>query len=206
MTFVDDWSTITNMNRNETKKAILDVGMKLVLQNGYNHTGLNEVLALAGVPKGSFYYYFANKEDFGLQLIDQFHAANKAALKHFLEDETYDPLTRLRRYFQTNVEYLVDLEYRQGCLLGNLGQELSDQNETFRLKLKEVMQEWASSLAACLKQAQEAGQISPELDTCQLGEFFLNNWQGSLMRMKIIKSRAPLDQFIQGMFGMLARA
>ena len=124
------------MNRNETKKAILNVGMKLVLENGYNHTGLNEVLTLAGVPKGSFYYYFTNKEDFGLQLIDQFYDGNKVALKLFLEDENYDPLSRLRRYFQSSIDYLTSLEYRQGCLLGNLGQELSDQNETFRLKLK----------------------------------------------------------------------
>ena len=32
-------------------------------QHGYNNTGLNEILESAGIPKGSFYYYFNSKDD-----------------------------------------------------------------------------------------------------------------------------------------------
>jgi len=50
----------------------LERGAEIIHLKGFNHTGVQEVLRAAGVPKGSFYNYFKNKEDFGLQVIDYF--------------------------------------------------------------------------------------------------------------------------------------
>ncbi len=191
------------MSKTDTKNALIQVGTRFIIENGYNHTGLNEVLAEAGVPKGSFYYYFSSKEDFGLQVIGNFESSNKAALKLYLEDENYNPLDRLKRYFQTNIEYLVSSECRQGCLVGNLGQELSDLNDTFRLKVKQVMDNWASSLAACIRLAQQEGQINSNMDPQVLGEFCLSSWQGAVLRMKIAKNKSPLDNFWSLMFDVV---
>ncbi len=180
--------------------------MKFVLENGYNNTGLNEVLAASGVPKGSFYYYFSSKENFGLELIEQFEQANKAMLKEYLQDQTFDPLSRLRRYFQSNIDFLVGLECRQGCLIGNLGQEMADQSETFRLRVQQVLKEWAASLAACLKEAQEVGQLAPHFETSQLGSFLLANWQGAILLMKVTKNSVPLDTFMFNTFKILLKS
>ena len=49
---------------------ILAEGARIIHENGYNNTGIQEILIAAGVPKGSFYFYFKSKEDFGLQLVD----------------------------------------------------------------------------------------------------------------------------------------
>ncbi len=40
-----------------TKATLVDAGLHLMLEKGYHHTGIQEVLQAAGVPKGSFYYY-----------------------------------------------------------------------------------------------------------------------------------------------------
>ena len=45
-----------------TKAALVDAGTQLMLEQGYHHTGIQDVLQAAGVPKGSFYYYFPSKE------------------------------------------------------------------------------------------------------------------------------------------------
>jgi TetR/AcrR family transcriptional repressor of nem operon len=45
----------------ETRQHILDVAKALMTQKGYTAVGLAEVVAAAGVPKGSFYYYFKSK-------------------------------------------------------------------------------------------------------------------------------------------------
>jgi TetR/AcrR family transcriptional repressor of nem operon len=191
--------------KTDTKKTLIEAGTNFIIENGYNHTGLNEVLAAAGVPKGSFYYYFNSKEDFGLEVIANFEQNLKASLKFYLENKSDDPLTRLERYFQANIATLVELQCRQGCLVGNLGQELSDQNETFRLRLKQVMDEWAASLALCLSEAKANGQLPQERDPQALAEFCLNSWQGAILRMKIAKNRAPLDNFMQLMFEVIFR-
>ncbi|MEX0614578.1 MAG: TetR/AcrR family transcriptional regulator, partial [Methylophaga sp.] len=59
------------MTRTETRKLLIDTGTRVIGNQGFNPTGLNTVLQTAGVPKGSFYYYFASKEDFGLAIIDE---------------------------------------------------------------------------------------------------------------------------------------
>jgi TetR/AcrR family transcriptional repressor of nem operon len=66
--------------RPDTRNAILEAGIKSVLEKGYHECGLAEILKEAGVPKGSFYYYFASKEEFGLQLIEHW-------LENFAEAE-----------------------------------------------------------------------------------------------------------------------
>ena len=58
--------------KTETIDTILEIGTDLILKNGYNNVGLNKILQAANIPKGSFYYYFNSKEDFGVQVIEYY--------------------------------------------------------------------------------------------------------------------------------------
>jgi len=51
-----------------TRKRIIETGAAIIHRKGFNHTGIQEILNAAKVPKGSFYNYFKSKEDFGLQI------------------------------------------------------------------------------------------------------------------------------------------
>ena len=63
-----------------TKAALVDAGTQLILEQGYHQTGIQDVLQAAGVPKGSFYYYFPSKEAFGLAVIAQFADTSQPSL------------------------------------------------------------------------------------------------------------------------------
>ncbi|MFZ1037037.1 MAG: TetR/AcrR family transcriptional regulator, partial [Smithella sp.] len=58
--------------KTDKKQELIAVGAKLMHLKGYNDTGVQEILDKAGLPKGSFYNYFKNKEDFGLLVIDYY--------------------------------------------------------------------------------------------------------------------------------------
>ena len=58
-----------------TGRGMVEAGLHLMLEQGYHHTGIQDVLQAAGVPKGSFYYYFPSKEAFAREVIAQFAAA-----------------------------------------------------------------------------------------------------------------------------------
>ncbi|MBI1256011.1 MAG: TetR family transcriptional regulator [Chloroflexi bacterium] len=191
--------------KQETKQALLETGIKLIFKQGYNHTGLNEILEAANIPKGSFYYYFSSKEDFGLQALDAFIERNRARTIASLKDESLDPLARIHGYFDSYASYLQAVECSQGCLLGNLGQELADQNEAFRLKVEEGMDTLAGELATCLRAAQEAGQINPALNADDLAAFIYNSWQGTMLRMKVSKSMEPVWTFERMLFDVLLK-
>src|SRR2546426_6071070 len=77
-----------------TKATLVDAGLHLMLEKGYHHTGIQEVLQAAGGPKGSFYYYFPRKEAFRREELAQFSAAFVESLERCLGENTQSPLTR----------------------------------------------------------------------------------------------------------------
>ena len=189
------------MSKVKTKDLLLEAGKKSFLEKGYNNSGIESILQEAGVPKGSFYHYFENKEDFGLKVLDRFAECIGERQEVLLCDESVPPLERLRNYCGMVSDALRSDECRKGCLVGNLSQEMADQSEVFRARLEEIFESWVDRYAACLKQAQVAGEVSPDLDVRELAEFWLNSWQGAVLRAKTMRSPAPLHTFLDVMFG-----
>jgi TetR/AcrR family transcriptional regulator, transcriptional repressor for nem operon len=189
------------MSREKTKTTLLEAGKRLFLERGYSNAGIEAILQEAGVPKGSFYYYFSSKEDFGLQVLDHFARNLGEMLEQSFSDTTASPLERVRRHFETIVEKLESRGCCGGCLIGNLSQEMADQSEAFRSRLEEIFERWVDRLADCLGQAQKAGEIPAHLDVRELAEFWLNSWQGAILRAKTMRSTAPLRTFLSMIFG-----
>ena len=194
------------MSRETTRDLLLEAGKKSFLEKGYNNSGIETILHAAGVPKGSFYYYFQNKEEFGLKVLDQFADCCDQHLDRILGDASVPPLDRLRNYFESVFGRLESDQCRKGCMIGNLSQEMADQNESFRARLEEIFESWVDRYAKCLREAQQAGEIGPDLDVRELAEFWLNSWQGAVLRAKTMRSTAPLRTFLGVMFGDLLQA
>ena len=134
--------------KTDKKEKIIQAAGEIIHKKGFNNTGIQEIVNLAGVPKGSFYFYFKNKDDLGLQLIDHFLASFIS-----LADETLrtnkSPIAQLRLFFDRLLNDLENAEFEGGCLIGNLAQESGGLSDTFRVKLNEtfaVMRENSESL------------------------------------------------------------
>lgn len=197
---------ISGMKKNTKKTDIIDIGTELFAVRGYNATGIDAVLKQAGIPKGSFYNYFASKEEFGLAIIDQFAIQYESKLASFFDDAAVEPLQRMRNYFEHSLRHLSENECAKGCLIGNLGQELADQNERFRERLAEIFHTWKKRFAACLAEAQSEGALAADLDTDILAEFTLAAWEGAILRAKVMKSPEPIRHFIDTLFATVLRA
>jgi TetR/AcrR family transcriptional regulator, transcriptional repressor for nem operon len=124
------------MKKNERRTDIICIGMELIALHGYNATGIDAVLKQARVPKGSFYHFFGSKEEFGLRVIDHFADHCDEKLRAFFDDEEVAPLNRIRNYLENGLLDVAENRFTKGCLIGNLGQELSGQNERFRVRIE----------------------------------------------------------------------
>ena len=120
--------------KQDTKQRILETGAEIIHLKGFNHTGIQEILNAAGVPKGSFYNYFKNKEDFGLQVIDYFIEYFNGLAMNILEDSSVPPFERINRMLNGFIEFFRTKEYTYGCPIGNLAQEMGDLSPAFRGK------------------------------------------------------------------------
>lgn len=190
----------------DTKTDLIRVGMELIGSQGYTATGIGAVLAQAGVPKGSFYHHFESKEDFGLAIIEAFTERFLARLEVFLADETLTPLNRLRFFLEKGLAQLESHQFTTGCLVGDLAQELAAQNERLRARLDAVLRSWSERFAACLRQAQQAGELPASLDPDQVAGLILSGWEGAVLRSKVMKSPQPVREFIDILFTMVLKS
>jgi TetR/AcrR family transcriptional repressor of nem operon len=178
--------------RANTRDRIIETGAEIIHRKGFNHTGIQEILNAASVPKGSFYNYFKSKEDFGLQIIDYFSAHFSRIAKKTLQDTTVSPLNRLYGFLTAFMEHFESQNYAGGCPIGNLAQEMGDLSPAFRQKLKEAIDMMAEAYTSVLAEAQEARKISKNLDVKEAAYFIVAGWHGAIIQMKLKKSIAPL--------------
>ena len=186
--------------KESTKTLLLESGIEIMLEKGYNNTGIMEVLQRTGVPKGSFYHYFESKEDFGLQIINHFAQKYETKLNETLGNKSLSPINRLKAYCQMTTAHLQSLDCRKGCLIGNLSQEMSDQSEVFRKRLLAIQVDSHARFTNCLKESQQLGEISKKVNCSDLAELFLSAWSGAVLRAKTSKTTEPLNVFMRVMF------
>jgi TetR/AcrR family transcriptional repressor of nem operon len=188
-----------------TKNRILEAGAEIIHLKGFNHTGIQEILTAAGVPKGSFYNYFKSKNDFGLQLIDYFVEYYSRFSKDILEDGTIPPLERIKRLLEWFIEFFKSKDYAYGCPIGNLAQEMGDLSPAFREKLKSALDSIVDIYSRLLAEAQREGEISQSLDVREAAYFLLSSWHGALVHMKAVKGPEPLENHIRFIFDRVLR-
>jgi len=140
------------MNPAAREKIIL-AGAELIHRCGYHYTGTKDILQTAGVPNGSFYFYFKSKERFSLELVDYFESFWSAQANRLLGDENQPPMARLSNFFLFFREYCQSQGCSGGCAVGNLSQELGDTNQALAARLARSIDGMAARIAAVLAQA-----------------------------------------------------
>ncbi len=67
-----------------TRTRILDAAERLVKDNGFAATSLDEVIAASGSSKGAFFHHFASKRDLATHLVERYVEADIAELEQAL--------------------------------------------------------------------------------------------------------------------------
>lgn len=181
-------------NKQTNRDKILDHGVKLLTAQGYHGTGLQEILDAVDIPKGSFYQYFDSKEQFGAEVIGHYIEPFIRQLNGHLQNPDIDALTGLRRYFDELIAETPRHDFKGGCLLGNLMGEIGDTSEICRIALYTSVRRYRDLLKTALAQAQSEGSVRQDITAETLADLLVNAWQGALLRMKIERSIAPLEQ------------
>lgn len=171
----------------------------MLLEHGYHGLGIQALLEAAHTPKGSFYHHFVDKEDFALQVVDQYMGQVHSALDLCLSDEGLPPLDRIRRFFELTEESY-EREGYLGCLLGGLGQELSGTNEVFRKKIEGCFSEISSRTARCLEEAKRAGDLPAGANPREMADVLVDCWEGAALRSRLRGDPAPLTAMLDFYF------
>lgn len=177
----------------DKRAALIEFGMAIFTQKGFSGTGLDEIVQAAEVPKGSFYYYFGSKDEYAIEVIKNYGSYFSRKLARILEDQRISPLERLKAFTREASDGVKRFEFKRGCLIGNLGQEMASLEETFRVVLLEVIHDWRRRFTHCLDESKAAGEIATTVDSAALSQFFWSAWEGAVLCAKLEHSTVPLD-------------
>lgn len=189
------------MNANQRldkRDLILAKGAEVMTRRGYHGAGVQEIVQAAGVPKGSFYHYFASKEEFALQALQQVYGPRLQRYAQALENPALSPRARIVGYYGELVEHFArqeKLEYH--CFIGSLSFEMAELSPTLGAEIDAILQRSADILQACLEQAQRAGELAADEDFRSLASFITSAWQGALTRLKVANNTRALADFMQ---------
>jgi len=186
--------------KTEVRTELLQTGLRLFGENGFNGTGIKEIVDEVGVPKGSFYNYFKSKEEYTVEII-QFYSDNLSILwDDFLKSGPKEPFEALRYSFEMVISHLEQSELRMGCLIGNLAAEISETSDLCRQKMHQAATVWKDRVSKQISKGQAMGTIRSDISTDALTEFIWNAWEGALLNMKIKNTTVPVKDCISLLF------
>lgn len=200
--FIDNRSNILVMKK-DTKQKLIQAGIEAMQEKSYHSVGIKEILDSVGVPKGSFYYYFKSKEDFGIAVIDEFARQHAATIRFFLEDRSKTPLERLKDSFVSCLSFYPEKECGSGCLVAKLSHEVMNHSPDMSAAIRNAFDMWQALYARMIREAQNAGEIDPGVDPEELAAFIQNSWEGAVMMMQVHKNYGPVKNNIKFIFDRL---
>jgi TetR/AcrR family transcriptional repressor of nem operon len=178
----------------DAREKILTAAQSLMEMRGYSALGVAEICKTAGVPKGSFYYFFESKEVLALAVIDEHWAAERRDWTRLLSGDA-EPLQRLRQLFEaTEARQRAGLESCgtvAGCMFGNLSLEMSHQTEAVRKRLQEIFEAQVQMVESVIAETAERGEVAVT-DTHEAARSVVAQLEGQVLFAKLYNSPSQL--------------
>ncbi|MCF4982844.1 TetR/AcrR family transcriptional regulator [Pseudomonas syringae] len=177
----------------DMRQHIIDVARSLMTNKGYTAVGLAEVLSTAGVPKGSFYYYFKSKEEFGQALLEEYFSEYLGRVDALMA-RPGSGAERLLAYFNYWIE-TQGTDFPEGkCLVVKLGAEVCDLSENMRGVLEVGTAKIIKRITACVDMGVADDSIHPEGDHEGFAESLYQLWLGASLLAKVNKSTESFEK------------
>lgn len=189
-----------------TQAHLLNTGYQLIAQKGFTGVGLKEILDNAGVPKGSFYHYFASKEAFGEAIINAYFAEYQLRLDR-IAAQPISAQQKLSTYFQHWYDtQQFDCQHGK-CLVVKLSAEVADMSAPMRLALETGYRQTIAWLTQQIKTGWQDGSLAPtvNLSAESIAKRWYFAWLGASLVAKVSQTNTPLAEVWQMTTTELAR-
>ena len=175
--------------RTDSRRRMLDAAAELFRAQGYHATGLNQLVAQGGAPKGSMYFHFpGGKEQLAAEamreaagrVLEQLRAAAQGAP---------DAATAIALVIDALADELVATGFRSGCPLASVALDASAQSEPIAAACGEGYRSWRDAIAALLHRHGVAEEPAAALATVTLAAI-----EGGLLLARTDRDVRPLRQ------------
>ena len=171
----------------DTKDRILGAGAELFRRQGYNGTGVKQIVSEAGAPFASLYHFFpGGKAELGEEVI-RTSGAQYGRLAEVIIDPAPDLVTGVRAFFEGAAATLVETDYADACPIATVALEVASTNDVLRQATADVFEGWIAGLAARFEAAGISASRARELATA-----FIAALEGGFILSRATRDTKPL--------------
>ena len=169
--------------------SLIEHGMLLLWNKGYNATSVKDIVDSAGVPKGSFYFYFESKEDFAVKAIEMYFQKTFPPALEILQNKTVGPKQRLIDFYEFRGHVLKEeFNCKMGCMGCNLANEMGEHSEAIRVAIEKKTSLVKGYIAEVVEEAQNYGEMDDSIAAMDWVNFMEDAGKGAMVSMKEMDS------------------
>ena len=171
-----------------SRDRMIQTAAQLLWSQGFNATGLNQILEQSDTPKGSLYFHFpGGKEQLAVEALRSAGVlvTNEIARRLDRHDNVADGIADFVGAF---ARFLRRSNFERGCPAATVTLETSAKSEALREACLEIYDRWQAILAARL----EAAGKEPERASA-LATLILSAVEGAMILSRARRSTQPLE-------------
>jgi TetR/AcrR family transcriptional repressor of nem operon len=186
----DECMNATTKSSDLTRQTLLEAAFAEIHRNGFQAASLTQILADTGLTKGALYHHFPDKKALGLAVIEDVIRPQLAAMMFAPLADTRQPLAAIQALLKTKAAEPDPWVVTLGCPLNNLMQEMSPVDESFRLQLNSLFQDWVAVVTEALERGLKSGEVKPEVNAADTAFFIVSALEGCIGMSKNTQSIA----------------
>jgi len=171
-------------SRHESKTRLLDAALQVIRTKGYGATRLEDVCAVAGLTKGSFFHHFKGKEELAVAAAQHWGEVTGALFARAPYQAVADPVQKVLAYVDFRKALLRGELAEFTCLLGTMVQETYDSHPAIRAACEKGISDHAATIEADIEAALKQCGLTPPWSASSLALYTQATIQGAFILAK----------------------
>lgn len=182
-----------NQPRSEARERILKSAARLFFSQGFQATGINQIIEESGVAKATFYAHFPSKDDLCLAYLKGLHDQELSLIRTELAKRR-TPLSRYLAPLEILEPWLVETEFR-GCPFLNIASEIPEGRSPLRKVGQDFYRMHAEVVESAVKELRDSDRKKyGHLDPTLVAKKYMTIFVGAIGLCEIFQSLDPLKE------------
>lgn len=177
------------------RDRVLESATRLFGTQGFGETGINQIIAEAGVAKASFYDHFPSKERLGQAYMDHYGAGQLSGLAVLME--RYNDPTEFVRAWTSLLRRQARTGTFCGCPMANLLAQIPEDAKSIQQSTQSVSHQTIELLHNFLEDCKQRGKLQADVNPRQAALNWFIAYEGALQVWRLTNDAGVLNQLQQ---------
>jgi TetR/AcrR family transcriptional repressor of nem operon len=180
-----------------TRQRILDTAERLVIEQGYNATSLDQVIAGSSSSKGAFFHHFSSKADLAEQLVERYVVSDLAELDAGLAaaaatgiDDPGARVVAFLRYYEDGADELMSAQ--SACLFAAMLAEREFSGSAINRQVAATELAWRAAFVDLLRPAIAVHRPGLDIDVDALADHLFTTFEGGFILCRTLETATAM--------------